>query len=222
MDDENRELVEENIRQAKPVIDLFHKIYHYSSEKTWNNTYWLGYQTLKCPLDLWIYQELIFELKPDLIIETGTHLGGSALYMAMLCDSLNKGKVVSIDVEEKKPRPEHKRINYLHGSSTADDIFRKVLEIRGSDNNVLVILDSEHRKDHVLKELQIYSPLIKSGGYLIVEDTNINGHPVSPDWGEGPMEAVEEFLADNNDFVVDKSREKFLMTQNPGGYLKRL
>jgi len=85
----------------------------------------------------------------------------------------------------------------------------------------MVILDSEHCKDHVLKELQIYNSFVNKGSYLIVEDSDINGHPVRPGWGPGPMEALNEFLKENNDFVIDDSREKFLMTQNPRGYLKR-
>ncbi len=88
--------------------------------------------------------------------------------------------------------------------------------------SVLVVLDSDHSKEHVLAELEAYSPLVSEGGYLIVEDTNINGHPVLPNWGPGPTEALEEFLADNEDFVSDKGREKFFFTQNPGGFSKRV
>ena len=86
----------------------------------------------------------------------------------------------------------------------------------------MVILDSDHRKDNVLAELRAYSPLVQPGDYLIVEDTNVNGHPLVPDFGPGPMEAVDEFLATDDSFEIDPAREKFYMTFNPRGYLRRL
>ncbi len=218
---DSKDEVTDNLHEAKPLIDLFHQLYHYSATKTWNNTFWLGFQTLKCPLDMWIYQEIICEVKPEIIIETGTHLGGSALYMAMVCDYLNLGKVITIDIETKSPRPIHSRIQYLKGSSISNEIVEEVRKIKGEKQKILVILDSEHKKQHVLDELKIYSQFISSGSYIIVEDTNINGHPVLPDWGSGPMEAVDDFLHQNDDFFIDPEREKFLMTQNPRGYLKK-
>jgi cephalosporin hydroxylase len=86
----------------------------------------------------------------------------------------------------------------------------------------MVSLDSDHHKDHVLKELKLYGPLVTPGNYLVVEDTDINGHPVMPRWGPGPMEAVEEFMKNNSDFIQDRSREKFGVTLFPGGWLKRV
>ena len=85
----------------------------------------------------------------------------------------------------------------------------------------MVDLDSDHKKDHVLQELKIWSPFVTTGNYLIVEDTDLNGHPVRPDYGPGPMEALEEFLKENKDFAVDQTREKFLLTFNPRGYLRK-
>ena len=221
MNDAPKSPFEDNLN-AKTVIDLFHQIYYYSNTKTWENTFWMGYQTLKCPLDMWIYQEILFETRPDFIIETGTFLGGSALYFAMLCDFLNKGKVITIDIESHANRPMHPRITYLHGSSTAQEIVDKVKNITGDSKNILIILDSEHTKDHVFEELRIYSKFVTTGHYLIVEDSDINGHPVQPEFGPGPWEAVDEFMKENSDFVIDTSKEKFLMTQNPRGYLKKI
>jgi cephalosporin hydroxylase len=86
---------------------------------------------------------------------------------------------------------------------------------------VMVILDSDHQKDHVLSELLLYSPFVTQGSYLIVEDTNLNGSPVAKDFGPGPGEAVKEFLSGNDQFCADRKREKFLISANPGGYLKR-
>lgn len=208
----------------KSIVDQFHKLYYNSRlfGKNWGNTFWQGIQIIKCPLDLWIYQEIIFELKPDIIIECGTASGGSALYLASMCDLVNNGKVITIDIEPQKGRPENKRITYLLGSSTSKEIVEKVKSLVRNNNKIMVILDSDHRKQHVLNELRIYSKLVTKGSYLIVEDTNINGHPVSPDFGPGPMEAVDEFLKENKDFIADRTREKLYLTFNPSGYLKKI
>jgi cephalosporin hydroxylase len=176
---------------------------------TWADTYWLGVPVLKCPLDLWIYQEIIFEVKPDVIIECGTFRGGSALFLAHMCDLVNNGRIISIDIEYREDRPKHERITYLIGSSTSEEIVRKVKSLIRDRDKVMVILDSDHHKEHVLKELKIYSKFVTKGSYLIVEDTNINGHPVVPDFGPGPLEAVEEFLKENKNFVADRTKEKF-------------
>ena len=208
---------------AGNIVDRFHKLYYDSFifGKTWRDTHWLGTPTLKCPLDLWLYQEMIHELKPDLIIETGTAKGGSGLYLSCMCDLVKNGKVVSIDVLDDPGRPKHERLTYLHGSSTAEDIVEKVKGMIKPDATVLVFLDSDHSKEHVLAEMKIYSRMVTKGSYMVVEDSNINGHPVDPDFGPGPMEAMDEFLKDNNDFVVDKDKEKFYLTFNPKGYLKK-
>jgi len=177
--------------------------------------------TRKCPLDLWIYQEIIFEVKPDVMIECGTANGGSALFLASMCDLVNNGKVITIDIEDKEGRPTHKRIKYLLGSSTSIEVVEQVRKLISDKDKVMVILDSDHSKGHVLSELKIYSKFVTKGSYIIVEDTNINGHPVFSDFGPGPMEAVEEFLKENKDFSVDRSREKFYLTFNPKGFLQK-
>jgi cephalosporin hydroxylase len=212
-----------NFISKRNIVDYFHKLYYDTGDKTWyKNTFWLGTRTWKCPLDLWVYQEIIFELKPDIIIECGTASGGSASFLAFICDALNKGKIISIDIAKKANRPQHKRIKYLSGSSTSQKIVEKVSSFIKSKNKIMVILDSDHHKDHVLKELAIYSKFVTKGSYIIVEDTNINGHPVEPAFGPGPMEAIKEFLKNNKNFAIDKSREKFYLTFNPNGYLKRI
>ncbi len=114
------------------------------------------------------------------------------------------------------------RITYLLGSSVSEEIVGRVAAEAEGQAPILVILDSDHRKEHVLAELGRYAPLVTTGSYLIVEDTNLNGHPVEPDFGPGPTEAVEEFLADRSDFTVDRSKEKLYLTFNPGGYLKKV
>jgi cephalosporin hydroxylase len=212
-----------NPRLKKSVINGFHKLYYDEiATETWHNTFWLGIHTAKCPLDLWVLQEAIFKVKPDIIIETGTGNGGSALFLASMCDLVNNGKVLTIDIEAKEGRPEHKRITYLVGSSTSQQIVHEVRSLIKDGDKVMVDLDSDHTEEHVLNELRIYSKLVTKGSYIIVEDTNLNGNPVYPDFGPGPMEAVQAFLKENKDFVVDKSKEKFLLTFNPKGYLIRI
>ena len=206
---------------AFSLIDQFHTLYYSSREQTWGNTFWLGHHVLKCPLDLWAYQEMLHEVRPELIIETGTYRGGSALFLASVSDLLRRGEVVTIDSARQSGRPRHRRITYLTGSSTSDTILRQVHRRARGKSAVLVILDSGHSKDHVLAEMDAYAPLVTPGSYLIVEDTNLNGHPVESDHGPGPAEAVAEFLERNDAFFRDESREKFMLTFNPGGYLKK-
>jgi cephalosporin hydroxylase len=207
-------------KKMRSITDQFHELYYDSW--VWQDTYWMGVQTLKCPLDLWIYQEILFELRPRFIIECGTAAGGSALFLASMCDLLDEGQIITVDIQADPNRPEHSRITYLQGSSTAENIVGEIKEIVGDDSPVMVILDSDHSREHVLQELRLYSEIVTEGSYLIVEDTNINGHPVLELRGAGPMEAVETFLAETNEFAFDREREKFFLTFNPKGYLKKL
>lgn len=209
-----------SLQSEKSTIRAFHKLYYARKAQTWGDTTWLGIPVLKCPLDLWIYQEIIYETQPDVIVECGTWYGGSALYLASICDLISKGRVITIDIDDTKPRPVHNRIAYLTGSSVGHEVFDRVVQLIHSGERVMVILDSDHHKDHVLNELRLYSRLVASGSYLIVEDTNLNGHPVVPDFGPGPQEAVNDFLSENANFVADESKEKLLITASPGGYLK--
>lgn len=181
----------------------------------------MGIPVLKCPLDLWIYQEIIFKTRPDIIIECGTAKGGSALYLASVCDLVNNGRVITVDIEDNKDKPKHKRITYLLGSSISKQIIEKIKKLVGN-KKIMVILDSDHSKQHVLSELKIYSKFVTKESYLIVEDTNINNHPVLSNFGPGPMEALKEFLKENKNFIIDKEKEKFYLTFNPKGYLKKI
>ena len=210
-------------KEQQKTVDEFHRLYYDEAERagTWKNTFWRGVPAHKCPLDLWVYQEIIHEVRPDFIVETGTYQGGSALYLASVCDVEKHGRVISIDIEPQPGLPEHDRITYLVGSSTSEEVVEKVRgEVGGG--SVMVVLDSDHSADHVGNELRAYSPIVAVGSYLVVEDTNLNGNPILPGWGPGPREAVEEFLRDHDEYLVDESREKFFMTFNPGGYLKRV
>ncbi len=202
----------------------FHKLFYetaYAKGDAWNPK-WMGVAALKCPFDLWVYQEILHELRPDLILETGTARGGSALFLASMFDLLGSGAVVSIDIVRRPEWPTHPRVTYLTGSSTSGPILEEVRRRTAAASRVMVILDSDHRKDHVLEELTAYAPLVTKGSYLIVEDTNINGRPVFPGFGPGPGEAVDDFLAANPSFERDLQRERFFVTFNPGGYLRRV
>ena len=206
------------------IVRQFHELYYnigLAQQGTWSSTYWMGVPTQKCPLDLWIYQEILFEIQPEVIIETGTASGGSALFLAQMCDLLGKGRVLSVDANIPADVPQHPRIHYLMGSSIAEAMFQQVQALAAGLAPVLVILDSDHSRNHVAQELELYSRLVTPGSYLIVEDTNINGHPVYPEFGPGPMEALDEFLHRRPPFLVDSRREKFLMTQNPRGFLRK-
>jgi cephalosporin hydroxylase len=138
----------------------------------------------------------------------------------MLFDHIGHGRVVTVDVDVKPGRPEHPRISYVTGSSVDPAVVARVRDEVGS-RRAMVVLDSDHHAAHVHAEILAYSPLVHRDDYLIVEDTNVNGHPVFPDFGPGPMEAVERFLSTTDAFVVDARCERFLMTLHPRGYLRR-
>jgi cephalosporin hydroxylase len=140
--------------------------------------------------------------------------------LAHVMDALDHGAVISIDVKPAL-RPEHKRIQYVTGSSTDARLVERVLDRRLAAP-VLVILDSDHSEEHVTRELELFAPYVTVGSCLIVEDTNLNGHPIYPEFGSGPMEAVRRFCERTPAFVPDEGREKFLLTFNPRGFLKRI
>ncbi|MBL8839241.1 MAG: class I SAM-dependent methyltransferase [Alphaproteobacteria bacterium] len=210
--------------QEQSTVDAFLALYF----RRWQNgddtiaLSWLGHQTLKCPSDLWIYQELLTEHRPDIIIETGTCFGGSALFLASICDLLGCGEVITIDSDPGAglQRPRHRRIRYVTGSSTAKDTVDAVRAL-AANRRGMVILDSDHGRDHVLAEMRLYQGFVAPGCYMIVEDSCVNGHPILPDHGPGPWEAVEDFLRDSQDFAIDRDRERLLLTLNPRGYLRR-
>jgi cephalosporin hydroxylase len=210
------------LKSQKRIVEDFHKLYYNSKSQTWGNTFWLGVPCFKCPLDPWIYQEIVYQLRPDLIIECGTAAGGTALFLATICELVDRGIVVTIDIEDYQSRPRHDRIRYLKGSSISKEVLTQVKGFADNAHSTIVILDSDHSRDHVLQELRMYSEFVSVGSYIIVEDTNIGGHPVKADFGPGPAEAVEEFLRENNKFVVDRTHEKFYLTFNPNGYLKKI
>lgn len=205
---------------VRAIVDQFHCLF-YNDRGTWRRNTWQGSKTWKSPNDLWLYQEIIHNLRPGLIIETGTAFGGSATYLGWLLDIEGRGEVVSVDISARATPP-HPRVTYLSGSSTDPAIVDKVKGMVPAGEPVIVILDSDHSERHVYDELQAYADLVTPGSYLIVEDTNVNGHPAFRSHGPGPMEAARRFVAERPDFVVDTSMHRLLLSLNPHGYLRRL
>jgi len=214
----SNKIIESN---PQAVTDAFAILFHSRGEETYNGLRWFGVPIQKNPMDLLVYQEILYDLKPDVVVECGTFKGGSALFLAHMMDALGKGRILTIDIEKYPNLPEHPRITYLLGSSTAPEIVARVKSSIKPGETVLVLLDSNHTKEHVLNELHLYNSIVTPGSYIVVEDTDMNGHPILPKAGPGPWEAAEEFLKENHDFAIDPEREKLMLTFNPHGYLKR-
>jgi cephalosporin hydroxylase len=206
-------------RLDRAAVSRAHEVFYDSN--AWTQATWLGSQALKNPLDLWVYQEIMGETRPEVIVETGTYRGGSAHFLASVCDLLGAGEVVSIDIEPlRDDYPQHRRITYLAGRSSTDPAVVAEVRERVKGRRTLIVLDSDHSQAHVEAELEAYAPLVPVGCYLVVEDSNIG--QIREDLLPGPREAVETFLAGRSDFEIDREREKFLLTFNPSGYLKRV
>lgn len=201
------------------------------------NFRWLGRPIIQFPQDIIAMQELVWQVKPDLIIETGIAHGGSLIFYASMLELIGaNGRVIGIDIDIRKhnraeieKHPMLKRITMIEGSSVDEKIAEKVYDIAKDKKPVLVAIDSNHTHEHVLKELKLYSPLVTKNSYIVVFDTLIEDMPEDffPDrpWGKGnnPKTAVREFLKTNDRFEIDKKMEnKLLITVAPDGYLKRV
>ena len=189
----------------------------------WKRMHYRGARVLKSPSDLWNYQEIITELDVQWIVETGTRHGGSALYFADLLRARDaRGKVITVDVDPAACQiADHAKIEFVYGSSVDPGVVAVVRSMLPADRGcVFMILDSDHSRDHVLQELRAYVPLLAPGDYLVVEDTCVNGHPVRADFGPGPWEAVEAFVAEQPGVLrndVERER-KFGFTVAPRGF----
>lgn len=216
------------------------------------NFEWLGRPIIQYPQDMAAMQEIIWEVKPDLIIETGIAHGGSLIFSASmlalldLCEaieekkalvpSVSKRKVLGLDIDIRphnreaiEAHPLSSRIQMIQGSSIAPEIIRQVHEIAKKHSKILVCLDSNHTHEHVLEELRAYAPLVSKDSYCVVFDTIVEDLPkeMFPDrpWGPGnnPKTAVFEFLKNHPEFEIDKSIDyKLLISVAPDGFLKRI
>ncbi|MCC6446023.1 MAG: class I SAM-dependent methyltransferase [Armatimonadetes bacterium] len=185
---------------------------------------WMGVPTLKNPLDAWVYQEIVHEVRPEVIVEIGSAHGGSTLFFAHLLDLVGQGRVVSVDVDRTNYRISHPRITAITGDSADPQVIERVQrECQGQ--SVLVMQDGGHMKEQVLSDLRAYSGLVTPGSYFIVEDSIVDLFKPGDSLGfakDGPLAAIEEFLVENPDFVIDAKRERYLLTYNPRGFLRRI
>jgi len=207
-------------------FDEYHRWYY--DTNVWKTTKFMGINCQKSVSDMWNYQEIIFELKPSLIVEVGTACGGSALYFSLILKSIKPvSKVLSIDIDLGMVPDVLKtdgHIELLKGTLADEDTISRIKELRKIFKGPLfVILDDDHTKNNVMAEMKILRDILTKGDYLVVEDSNINGHPVLPAWGDGPMEAIEEYLLTYpGDYNRDLAREeKFGFTFAPKGFLIR-
>jgi cephalosporin hydroxylase len=199
------------------------------------NFSWLGRPIIQHPTDVLALQEIIWKVKPDLIIETGIAHGGSLIFSASMLELLGgDGRAIGIDIDirahnraEIEKHPMSKRVTLLEGSSTSPEIVAELKNLAAGRKQIMVILDSNHTHDHVASELALYSSFVTKGSYLVVldtiiEDMDADAHPDRP-WGKGnnPKTAVWEFLGASDRFEIDRNIEaKLLVTVAPDGYLR--
>lgn len=209
-------------KRIEDAVDEFQKAVFWRAGQLWGNNQWLGVKALKGPWDLWIAQEIIFQTRPDLIVETGVYAGGSTMFYAHMFDLVGEGAVVAVDVDLTGVDPavrSHPRVTLIEGSSTDPEVVDRI-RAQALGKRVMANLDADHAAAHVLQELRLLADLVSPGCYLVVEDTAI-GRPLGKHLLPGPAEALEEWLSEGQPFEVDRSREKFLLTASPGGYLRR-
>lgn len=204
-----------------PVARAFHRDLIVKTDN-FADTTWLGQPIWQNVLDLWTIQETIAEVRPALLIETGTNRGGSALFYAHLMDLLGEGRILTIDVE-KLHQLDHPRVEFLLGSSTASEVVEQVRQAAQSAGGpVMVILDADHARDHVAAELELYAPLVTPGSYLLSQDGIIDELPLFADSRPGPLPANVEFLNRHPEFEHDRAKnERFLLSHHPVGWLRR-
>ena len=201
------------------------------------NFSWMGRPIIQYPQDMIAMQEIIWEIKPDYIIETGIAHGGSLIYYASLLELIGHGEVIGIDIDirehnrkEIEAHPMMKRIKMLQGSSIDKTNVEEIKNLVGDNKKIIVCLDSNHTHEHVMSELELYSPFVSLGSYIIVFDTIVEDLPEGyfsqkRPWGisNNPKTAVQQFLKENDNFVVDEQIDnKLLISVAPQGYLKRI
>ncbi|MEK8209761.1 CmcI family methyltransferase [Paenibacillus sp. FSL L8-0696] len=230
---------EENIKKQVEDVNLIETSHDFILQQakhkyTYNFT-WLGMPIIQFPQDIIALQEIIWKVKPDVIVETGIARGGSVIFYSSLQRLIgNEGIVIGVDVDirsynrkEIEDHPFSDTIHLIEGDSTSMKVLNQVKDLISDRKSVLIILDSNHTHEHVLKELELYSPFVTEGSYLVVLDTIVEDMPdhffEDRPWksGNSPKSAVRQFLQQNKRFIVDKNIEdKLLITVAPEGYLK--
>lgn len=200
---------------------------------------WMGVPIIQLPADVMATQEVIWATKPDVIIETGVARGGSVIFMASLLEAIGKGRVIGVDVdirphnrESIEQHPMYRRIELIEGSSTSSATLETIRKSISTDEKVMVVLDSDHSRDHVLDELRAYAPMVTEGCYLVVADTilgKMDAHMTpkkrSKVWlrGDEPLSALNTFLEETDEFEQDAELNgKLAMSSSPGGYIRKL
>ena len=199
---------------------------YHQREVVFDRVSWMGIPTWKNVMDLWVYQELLYRVQPDLVIEMGSFKGGSTLYLAQILELIGRGEVISVDIDHSRFEAQHPRIGLLTGSTRDEAVFRE-LQRRAAGRRVLIIHDADHRRDTVLADLETYADLVSRDSYFIVEDGVVDLFP--PDTllggalgGPGPLPAIREFLARDKRFVIDRECQRYHLTYNPDGFLKKI
>jgi cephalosporin hydroxylase len=212
-------------RAELTVPQAYHERYYDTG--VWQYSAWLGVPIFKSPSDMWSYQEILVDLRPSLVIEFGTNRGGSALYFRSVLDVAGiDADVITVDVVDVLHPTVASRagIRFINDSSTSPAVQAELTKaIASRPGPIFAILDSDHSAAHVYDEMLVLRDLLSAGDYLVVEDGNVNGHPVLPDWGPGPYEAMERYERDfPGDYRCDTERElKFGFTFAPRGFLIR-
>ncbi len=198
---------------------------HHQEKIVFEQVRWMGVQTLKNPLDCWIYQEILHELRPDVLVELGSFYGGSTMYFSHIFDLLGAGTVVSVDFDRSRYQAKHPRIVELTGSTADPGIIAEVKKLCAG-KKVMIIHDADHTAAAVLRDLRAYADLVSVGSYFIVEDgvVDVFDHRRSVlGWEQpGPLVASRQFVAEDERFEVDQQRERYLITYNPRGFLRRV
>jgi cephalosporin hydroxylase len=234
--EEREQRVQDNAANG-PLQAAAHEFNEQSNKAQYSyNFSWMGRPIIQYPQDMIAMQELIWQLKPDLIIETGIAHGGSLIYYASLLELIGKGQILGIDIDirahnraEIEKHPMFKRIEMIQGSSVAKEIVDKVKEFAKDHQTIMVVLDSNHTHEHVLQELELYAPMVSVGSYLVVFDTIVefmpNDYLPGRPWGKGdnPWSAAQTFLKNHPEFEIDHSIDnKLLISVAPEGYLRRV
>lgn len=242
--DDREEFERNRIRQSKELgtdtglfrqsLDLISAADRYDYSYLWS---WMGVPIIQMPADVMATQEVIWQTKPDVIIETGVARGGSVLFMASLLEMIGNGKVVGVDIdirahnrESIESHPMSKRVVLVEGGAVDADTVARVRAEIPPGAKVMVVLDSDHSRDHVLAECRSYGPMVTKGCFLVVADTVI-GHVTEQEapkkrskiWfrGNEPLAAVQDYLYETDRFEVDAALNgKLIVSSSPGGYLR--